>query len=216
MPTPLSDLERRILDYLVQYLRSNTYQPSIREIGEEFDIKSTKTVSEHLGALAEKGYVERDPSRSRGVKILGMDLSPETISVPCYVAIPDGQGFASDGVEAYYSIDRRMAGAQGSYFLRVRGDELQSLDVEQGDFLLVEPAGAERAQEGDLLVLQRPEGVGLYRYSGCGDHCFLESAGNGTPPFAVASRKDLDVEGRVAGLFRSFGQSAIPVSAPAH
>lgn len=216
MPTALSDLERKILDYLVQYLRANTYQPSIREIGEEFDIKSTKTVSEHLKALAEKGYVERDPSRSRGVKILGMDLSPETISVPCYIAIPDGRGFTSDGVEAYYSIDRRMSGAKGSYFLRVRGEELESLGVEQGDFLLVEPASGEGVREGDLLVLRRPEGVGLHRYSGRGDHHFLEPARNGAPPFAVASREDLDVEGRVVGLFRSFDQSAIPVSATAH
>ena len=42
----LNELERQILDYMVQYLRTNTYQPSIREIGERFRIKSTKTVSE--------------------------------------------------------------------------------------------------------------------------------------------------------------------------
>ena len=49
----LSEMERRILDFMVQYLRANTYQPSIREIGERFGIKSTKTVSEHLQALAD-------------------------------------------------------------------------------------------------------------------------------------------------------------------
>ena len=216
MPTPLSDLERRILDYMVQYLRTNTYQPSIREIGEEFDIKSTKTVSGHLRALAEKGYVERDPSRSRGVKILGMDLSPETISVPCYAALPDGRGFASDGVEAYYSVDRRMAGAKGSYFVRVRGEDLQNVGIEQGDFILVEPAGGAVVREEDLLVLRRPEGVGLYRFSGGGDHHFLEPALADAAPFAVESSHDLDIEGRVVGLFRSFDQAAVPVSATAH
>ncbi len=41
MPKPLTSLERRILDYLVEYLRQNTYQPSIREIGKRFGIKST-------------------------------------------------------------------------------------------------------------------------------------------------------------------------------
>jgi SOS-response transcriptional repressor LexA len=47
MSASLTDIERKILDYMVHYLRSNTYQPSIREIGERFGIKSTKTVSEH-------------------------------------------------------------------------------------------------------------------------------------------------------------------------
>ena len=217
MPTVLSDVERQILDYIVLYLRTNTYQPSIREIGERFEIKSTKTVSEHLRALADKGYVERDPSRSRGVRILGMDLNPETISVPCYVSVPDGRrGFASDGVEAYYSVDRRMAGAKGCYFLRAHGEEFEGLRVEPGDFLLVEPVRAEGAREGDLLVLDRTEGAGLFRYSRNGDHIFLRPARAGAEPFAVASNDGLSVTGRVIGLFRSFETAGIPVSATAH
>ena len=77
----LPELEREILDFMVQYLRSNTYQPSIREIGRRFGIKSTKTVSEHLQVLADKGFLERDPSRSRGVKILGIDLNLSLIHI---------------------------------------------------------------------------------------------------------------------------------------
>ena len=53
MAINLTEIGRRILDFMVLYLRTNTYQPSIREIGERFAIKSTKTVSEHLQALAE-------------------------------------------------------------------------------------------------------------------------------------------------------------------
>ena len=33
---PLTEIETKILDFMVQYLRANTYQPSIREIGERF------------------------------------------------------------------------------------------------------------------------------------------------------------------------------------
>jgi hypothetical protein len=81
MPEPLTDLERRVLEYLVQYLRSNTYQPSIREIGREFALKSTKTVSELLQSLADKGWIERDPSRSRGVRLLGVHRSSRSRNV---------------------------------------------------------------------------------------------------------------------------------------
>ncbi|NIP57763.1 MAG: repressor LexA, partial [Actinobacteria bacterium] len=41
MPKPLEALERDVLDYLVEYVRTHTYQPSVREIGAEFGIKST-------------------------------------------------------------------------------------------------------------------------------------------------------------------------------
>ena len=65
---PLTDLERGILDFLGDYLRRHTYQPSIREIGAEFDIPSTKTVSEHLRTLEDKGWIRREGARSRGVR----------------------------------------------------------------------------------------------------------------------------------------------------
>src|SRR5210317_1059394 len=111
MPPNLTEIERKILDYMVSYLRSNTYQPSIREIGERFGIKSTKTVSEHLQALADKGFLERDPSRSRGVKILGVDLSTETVSIPCFNEMPeDGASLRADEAPFHLSIDRRLAG----------------------------------------------------------------------------------------------------------
>ena len=40
----LTTLERRILDYLVEYLRENTYQPSVREIGRRFGNRDHTTV----------------------------------------------------------------------------------------------------------------------------------------------------------------------------
>src|SRR5688572_22307363 len=107
MAPTLTEIERKILDYMVQYLRSNTYQPSIREIGERFGIKSTKTVSEHLQALADKGFLERDPSRSRGVRILGVDLSADAVSVPCYRDMPTDKGGVRERADLHLSLDRR-------------------------------------------------------------------------------------------------------------
>ena len=135
MSASLTDIERKILDYMVQYLRSNTYQPSIREIGERFGIKSTKTVSEHLQALADKGFLERDPSRSRGVRILDVDLSADVVPVPFYRDMPK-ERIARDGAETYLSLDRRLGGGRGSFFVRAKGDELELralfTDVTQG------------------------------------------------------------------------------------
>ena len=71
MAENLTPIERKVYNYLLDFLAENTYQPSIREIGRKFRIKSTKTVSDLLQSLSAKGYIERDPSRSRGVRIVG-------------------------------------------------------------------------------------------------------------------------------------------------
>ena len=68
MSEPLTQLESRVYHYMIDFLAENTYQPSIREIARKFRIKSTKTVSDLLHSLENKGYIERDESRSRGVR----------------------------------------------------------------------------------------------------------------------------------------------------
>ena len=60
MTEPLTPLERRVYHYLIDFLAENTYQPSIREIAKKFRIKSTKTVSDLLASLSQKGFIERD------------------------------------------------------------------------------------------------------------------------------------------------------------
>jgi len=67
MSEPLTNLETSVYQYLLDFTAENTYQPSIRDIGARFKIKSTKTVSDLLQSLTRKGYIERDPARSRAV-----------------------------------------------------------------------------------------------------------------------------------------------------
>ena len=145
MPQPLNELERRVLDYLIEYTRSNTYQPSIREIGREFAIKSTKTVSELLQSLADKGWIERDPSRSRGVRLLGVEMRG-TFSVP--VADP------VEGEEpSRFELDRRLVGATaGAFLATMHGNHLLEDCVRNGDLLLVEPIDADQLKTGDLVL----------------------------------------------------------------
>src|ERR671921_136080 len=91
MAESLTPIERKVYNYLLDFLAENTYQPSIREIGKKFRIKSTKTVSDLLQSLAAKGYIERDPSRSRGVRLLGYKGMTGTQPIPYYGRIHAGE-----------------------------------------------------------------------------------------------------------------------------
>jgi repressor LexA len=216
MPAVLNELERNILDYMVRYLRTRTYQPSIRGIGEEFGIRSTKTVSEHLKSLAEKGYLERDPSRSRGVRILGVDLHPDMVSVPCYPGLPDPEApRRTDGVESHFSLDRRIAGGKGAYLVRPRGAEFAGLGIHEGDLVLVEPAESAAVSPGDLVVAAADGTPGLYRYE-------TDQAGprlvpaHGGDVLRVEDLSAIPVTGRVTALHRRLDGAGVPRSATAH
>ena len=174
MPEALTKVERRILDYLIEYLRKNTYQPSIREIGKRFGIKSTKTVSEHLQALADKGYIERDASRSRGVRIMGMNLY------------------------------RKLVHAPDAFFLRAEGDSMEGMGILDGDLVLVEPTAQDEIQPGEIVAARLGGKATVKRYFSRDGSVVLEPANTSYAPILVHDYEDFSLLGRVTGLFRRF------------
>src|SRR6476661_8897153 len=120
MSEPLSQLERRVYHYMIDFLAENTYQPSIREIARKFRIKSTKTVSDLLHALESKGYIERDESRSRGVRLLGFAASGATQPVPYYASVNAGEpALVPENRKSFFTIDRRFLPTDDVFMLRM-------------------------------------------------------------------------------------------------
>ncbi len=213
MSQSLSKIERRILDYLIEYLRKNTYQPSIREIGKRFGIKSTKTVSEYLQGLADKGYIEREASRSRGVKILGLNLErPEVVSIPFYGKIAAGQpALSKDHVDSEFRIDPKLIGSPNAFFLEVAGDSMEQIGMYDHDMVLVEPMSEREVRNGDIVAARLGGEATVKRYFRRDDQVVLEPANSDYAPILVREYDDFTVLGRVAGLFRRIAAQPQPI-----
>lgn len=209
MSEPLSKMERRILDFIVDYLKRNTYQPSIREIGKRFGIKSTKTVSEYLQALADKGYIEREASRSRGVRILGLQLHrPPTVSVPYYGKIAAGQpALLRDHVQDEFEIDPKFAGSADAFFMQVKGESMEGMGILDGDMALVEPCDAEEVENGEIVAARLGGEGTVKRFFRRDEDIVLEPANHEFAPMLVQEYDDFEVLGRVTGLFRRFSRA---------
>ena len=144
-------MERRVYHYLIDFLSQNTYQPSIREIARAFHIKSTKTVSDLLGALADKGYVERFSARSRGVRLIGLASPARVQPVPLFARINPGEPpLLESHRESYVTMDRRYLPGEDVFLIRAHDDNMASQGIMDGDLVLVSPSA--RAADGDLVV----------------------------------------------------------------
>ena len=125
MAEQLTKLESSVYHYLLDFTAENTYQPSIRDIGKQFKIKSTKTVSDLLQSLARKGYIERDPARSRGVNLLGFGAALRTQPVPFYGRIHAGEpALVPEHRQGFITVDRRFVPSDDVFFLKVKGDSM--------------------------------------------------------------------------------------------
>jgi repressor LexA len=211
MPEQLTPLERRVYQYMIDFLAENTYQPSIREIAKKFRIKSTKTVSDLLHSLTSKGYIERDQSRSRGVRILGYAAAGQTQPVPYYGKIHAGEpALISDNRECYITVDRRFLPSDDTFFMRVTGDSMVGRGILDGDYVMVSPSA--RAKDGDVVAARVGGEATVKTLTHRGMTIVLEPANEAERSIEVGPKDDFSILGVVGGIFRPFfDQPQIPL-----
>ena len=66
----LSKRHRMILKFLTKFQDQNGYSPSIREIGESINVRSTSLVDYYLKQLEEMDYISREQHISRSIRLL--------------------------------------------------------------------------------------------------------------------------------------------------
>jgi repressor LexA len=207
MPELLTPVEERIYHYLLDFLCDNTYQPSVREIGKQFHIKSTKTVSELLQSLADKGYIERDPSRSRGVKLLGHEAKRRTQPVPYYGKIAAGEpALLPENRKGFITMDRRFLPGPEVFFLRVEGDSMVGRGILNGDYVLIQ---TQVAKDGDIIAARIGDEATIKTLRRRDGTIVLEPANPNEREIVVPKGSDFSVLGVACGVFRPFGEMEV-------
>ena len=74
--TGLTDRQLEVLRFIAREIEERGYPPTIREIGEALDIRSTNGVNDHLKALERKGYLLRGELKSRALSVIDGGASP--------------------------------------------------------------------------------------------------------------------------------------------
>lgn len=209
MPEALTPLEGSVYNYLLDFTAENTYQPSIRDIGRQFQIKSTKTVSDLLQSLARKGYIERDPARSRGVRLLGFTGGGKTKPVPYYGKIHAGEpAVLPEDRQGYITMDRRFVPADEVYFLKVKGDSMIGRAISDGDFVMVNPVA--KPKNDDIVAARIGDEATVKTLTTRNGATVLVPANPSEREIEVKPGDDFGILGVVCGVFRPFisGDSA--------
>jgi repressor LexA len=203
MSEPLTQLEKRVYHYMIDFLAENTYQPSIREIARQFRIKSTKTVSDLLHALETKGYIEREESRSRGVRILGFSATGNTQPVPYYGQIHAGDpALLPEHRAGFITMDRRFLPSEDTFFLKVKGDSMIGRAILDGDYVMISPSA--QPKDGDIIGARLGAEATIKTLRQNGGGITLEPANPSEQSISVGANDDFKVLGVVTGVFRPF------------
>lgn len=60
----------KMLDTINEFINKHGYSPTVRELAELLDIKSTSTAQRHLKMLENDGYIDKADSFPRTIRIL--------------------------------------------------------------------------------------------------------------------------------------------------
>jgi repressor LexA len=203
----LTDRQQQIWNYLVEYVDSHGYPPTVREIGEEVGLASPSTVHAHLANLERAGLLRRDPTKPRALELLGRERQSEG-QAPTVDAVPlplvgeiaaGGPLLAEENVEEYIPLPRTT---KGDFLLRVKGDSMIEAGILDGDLVIVQRAQDARngaivvALAGDDESLDEATVKTFYREKG---RVRLQPENSALEPIYA---KHVQILGRVVGVFR--------------
>ena len=199
----ITEKQQEILDFLKNTILSTGYPPTVREICEAVNLKSTSSVFQHLEKLEKNGYIKRDESKPRAIEIVDDNynmLRRETVSVPMIGQVAAGQPLlAVQNIESYFPIPAEYMPNAQSFMLRVKGDSMINIGIFDGDTILVKQQST--ANNGDVIVALVDDSATVKTFYKESDHIRLQPENDDMDPILVDNCLIL---GKVFGVMRFF------------
>jgi len=193
----LTARQREIYDFIRTKIESRGYGPTVREIGEAFDIRSPNGVMCHLKALETKGLIHRDPRHARAIQLA--DHRPPSVGVPLM-----GRVAAGAPIQAVENPERlefnELFGNPDFIALQVRGQSMIEDHIADGDYVIIRKQ--ETAENGQRVVAMINNEATLKRFYRKKDQIRLEPANETMEPIIVNSTEDAQIVGVLVGVVR--------------
>jgi repressor LexA len=224
--TGLTDRQLEVLRFIARQIDDAGYPPTIREIGEGLDIRSTNGVNDHLKALERKGCLTRDPSKSRALiptqlarELLGGGPRPSNVvpfsratpkqggrlvEVPIVGRVAAGQPIlAQERIEDTVQVDAFLLGTTKKvYGLRVQGDSMIGDGILPGDYVFVKKQL--HAANGEIVVAMIDDEATVKRVYFEGDRVRFQPSNPRMAPIYVRESdfRSTMILGVVVGIYR--------------
>lgn len=202
----LTKRQSEILSFIENYIESNHFSPSYREIMRHFDLSSVGSISKLISILKRKGVLTAEKQRSRS--LLPTQKSPKPkqsleIELP-YI----GYISAHNPIE-FFPKDQILAvpeflvhNPENTYILRAQGNSLNDELIADGDILLVE--GRSDGYDGEIILGKTEQhGTVIRKYHPEGNYIRLLSQSLYNTPL-VMRHEDLAIQGIIVSLLRLY------------
>ncbi len=193
--------QQEILDFMKAQILAKGYPPSVREICEAVNLKSTSSVHAHLETLEKNGYIRRDQTKPRAIEITDDDFGltrREVVNVPLVGTVAAGQPLlAVENITDYFPIPVELLPNEETFMLKVKGESMINMGIYEGDQIIVKRQSS--AHNGDVIVALVDDSATVKRFFKEDGHYRLQPENDNMDPIIV---DHCEIVGKVIGLVR--------------
>lgn len=198
MPS-LTKKQKQILDFITEFIKSNEYAPSYREIADYFGLSYTATIHEHIKALEDKGLISNS-NTARSLELVKHTTASKAIILPLAGLITAGEPIEAIEEHETIAVPQDLIRNENSYVLKVRGESMIDEGILDGDYVVVERNFY--PQNGDVVVaLLDNTYATLKKYFREKDRIRLQPANKTMKPIYA---KNPAIQGIVRAIMRKF------------
>jgi len=198
----LTARQKEVLSFIADYLKKNSYPPTIREIADNFSI-SVKGAHDHITALRKKGYLKQADKRPRTMGLIHKrpDESSDVMEIPLLGSVAAGVPIlAEENFDGNIPIHRSLLKKNKKYFaLKVKGNSMSDAGILEGDTAIIEKQN--NVRNGEIAVAVIEEAVTLKRFFKESTRIRLQSE---NPAYKPIYSQDVKIIGRLSGIVRNY------------
>jgi len=195
----MTDRQREIYEFIRQAIEQRGYPPTVREIGEAFEIKSPNGVMCHLNALVKKGMIHRMTRSARAIQLANHQRPGRSAELPLLGPVAAGKPIDATATDERLNLADLFTGP-GHFVLKVRGQSMIEDHIDDGDYVVIRKQ--EQAENGDRVVAMIDSQMTLKRLQRSKDRVFLHPANSSMEPIEVDPESDSQILGVLVGVLR--------------
>jgi len=189
----LTEKQQLIYHFIQTTVEERQVPPSLREIGRHLDL-SVGTVQDQVEAIRRKGYLEKENTVARGLK-----LPIQAQEVPILGRVHAGPLHAAiEDVEGHLPVGKTLTVSQ-HFALRVRGDSMIEAGIFEGDTVIVR--AQQVANPGEIVVARVDDEATIKKFRKNGQDAWLEPA---NPDYEPIKNTPFEIVGVVVELRRTY------------
>ena len=202
--------EKQLLNFIEEYVDTNGYPPTVREMCHAVKVSSTSTIAYYLNKLENNGFIKKSHNKNRALEVVDapkviteqlQDLqNVDMTAIPELGTITAGEPIlAVQNCEEYFMVSPNLFRGDNLFMLSVKGESMINVGIFNGDKIIVRQQST--ANNGEIVAALIDGSATVKRFYKEDGRYRLQPENDTMQPIYADK---VDILGKVVGLVRKF------------